>query len=271
MVIPEVVLLAGALLAGAVSLGAWRARAMTPGGAAAATLVGALVLAGGGWVSGSLLVVFFITSTLLSRTGPASVSDRVTRKGSRRDAVQVVANGGIAALCGALAIVDPGRAFPWTVALAGSIAAVTADTWATEIGRRSRSIPRSILSGAPVARGTSGGVTALGTAGSIAGAVLIACCAAAGALAAGSTISPARLAAAVALAGIAGSLVDSLLGASLQALFRCPRCGMVSERPTDGCGQPGTLIKGWAFVNNDAVNLAAAASGALVGLLLAIV
>lgn len=49
------------------------------------------------------------------------------------------------------------------VILLGALAAATADTWATEIGAFSPRNPRHILSFQEVTKGSSGGVTLLGT------------------------------------------------------------------------------------------------------------
>ena len=113
----------------------------------------------------------------------------------------MLANGGVAA---AAALLGSWPAF------AGAIAAAAADTWATEIGAHSRTPPRLISSGAPVSAGANGGVTLLGTAGGVLGAALI------GGLTWVLGPRDLRLAAVVAVAGVLGMLIDSLLGATLQ-------------------------------------------------------
>jgi uncharacterized protein (TIGR00297 family) len=160
-----------------------------------------------------LLLAFFVLSTLLSRRGTA------------RNERQVIANGGVAAVAA--------LAGHWTW-FAGALAAATADTWATEIGRHSRTRPRLITNGTPVPAGTDGGITLLGTAGGIAGALFIAVLA--------RVLVPGGFLMAVAVAGIAGMLLDSLLGATLQGRLR--------------------------WLDNDAVNLAATAAGAGVAALI---
>ncbi|MDP8923291.1 MAG: DUF92 domain-containing protein, partial [Chloroflexota bacterium] len=69
-------------------------------------------------------------------------------------------------------------------------------------------------------------------------------------------------------AGLAGSLADSLAGATLQAAYRCPRCGVVAEAAGEHCGVPRVLVRGVAWMTNDAVNLVCTATGGLVGALL---
>jgi uncharacterized protein (TIGR00297 family) len=164
----------------------------------------------------------------------------------------VLANGGIAAVCAALAPWHPAAA----LAFAGALAAAAADTWSTEVGGRSRQVPLLITTLQPVAPGTSGGVTPLGSAGGIAGAFLVA----AVALAVG--LADARGALLVGLAGATGGLWDSLLGATVQARWRCASCGALVEERAHGCAAPLTLERGWPWMTNDAVNLAATTWGA---------
>jgi uncharacterized membrane protein len=64
-------------------------------------------------------------------------------------------------------------------------------------------------------------------------------------------------------AGIVGMLVDSLLGATVQARYACPSCGAVMER-ADPCHEPVELVRGMRWMGNDAVNLAGSLAGALV-------
>ena len=59
-------------------------------------------------------------------------------------------------------------------------------------------------------------------------------------------------------------LADSVLGATLQGEYECPACGARSERG-DGksvCHEPVRLVKGWRWLDNDVVNLAATLVGA---------
>jgi len=183
---------------------------LTGRGVAAALGVGLATGYGLGWRGLLLLLGFFVSSSLLS-------------KKTSRNHRQVLANGGIAALSALLG--------SWS-AFAGSLAAATADTWATEIGRFSPTPPRLITNGLPVPTGTDGGMTLLGTASGIAGAGLIAGLS----LGLGPGGSGLGLAMRVAVAGIIGMLLDSLLGATVQGKVR--------------------------WVDNDAVNFAATLTGA---------
>jgi uncharacterized membrane protein len=67
------------------------------------------------------------------------------------------------------------------------------------------------------------------------------------------------------LGGTCGSLFDSLLGATVQAIYHCPYCNKETERhPNHTCGMETVQIRGWSWLNNDLVNLLASLVGALI-------
>lgn len=261
--------LAGALAAVIVAASAWRVRSLSLSGAIAATCTGTAVVGGGGWWGGMLLVAFFVSSSGLSRAGRQPSDGASPVRGSRRDAVQVLANGGVAAGCAlVLAITQDGS---WCVALAASLAAANADTWATELGRLSGQRPRSIVSFRQVPPGTSGGVSFAGTIASFTGASLIGIMAVAGWgndwLAIPATEpNLARLLMIVVGCGFVGSLVDSVLGATVQARYRCPQCNVITESPDHRCGTRAELVRGVRWVTNDVVNVSAVAIAAGIAL-----
>lgn len=253
----------------AVAGAAYRKKSLSGSGAAAAVFMGTLFYALGSLAWFGTLLVFFISSTLWSkykRKAKAKAESGYEKSG-RRDAAQVLANGGIGlVLCVAHAI-WPHDAWFWL--FVGTMATVNADTWATEIGGLSRSAPRSIVNWRPVPAGASGGITPLGTAAALAGSMLIG--AAAWLLQAAGEGSSADGWSVVAIAGIAGmfgAMLDSLLGATCQMMYRCPTCGKVMERKTH-CGVPAIKYRGMMLMDNDAVNAVSSVGGAAVSLLLA--
>jgi len=247
----------GALLALAIAAVAYRAHSLTRSGALAAFAIGTATFGAGGWQAALILFAFFLPSTLLSRLGRAQKRELVDiGKHGARDAWQVFANGGIAAVCVVLAL-RYGTSF--AAAFAGAFAAASADTWGTEIGTLARGTPRSILTLKPLATGLSGGVTLQGTFAEFAGAALVALVAWALHVA---PFAP------VFLAGVVGAFVDSLLGASLQALRWCPQCERACETNPHVCEAATTLRRGAAWFDNDVVNVAATLTGALVALAL---
>jgi uncharacterized protein (TIGR00297 family) len=206
------------------------------------------------------MILFFVSSSALSRVGgkrKGAVAAAFS-KGSRRDAGQVAANGAAAAAF-AVAYGLTGQ-LSWLGAVAGALAAANADTWATELGVLARRKPRLITTGAVVEPGASGGISAEGTAAALAGAALIAIVG--GALGGGWATGVAAT-----IGGLAGSLFDSVLGATVQAMYFCPTCSKETERyPIHTCGSTTRRLRGWPWLENDAVNLAATASGALLTL-----
>jgi uncharacterized protein (TIGR00297 family) len=255
---------AGLVAAALVALAARRAGALSSSGALAATLVGAAAVTAG-WSWGALLVLYFVCSTLLSRAGQATKTKRtagVVAKGGRRDARQVLANGGLFACAALLTQVLPGSAATTAAAAAlGALAAATADTWATEIGVAADGTPRSLLTLRPVPPGTSGGVSVAGSLAMIAGAAFIAFVARA--------LGLTQQVLALAAGGTAGAIADSLLGATLQERRWCATCERSTERALHDCGQATVPAGGLAWLDNDAVNFAATLVGALVAALLA--
>jgi uncharacterized protein (TIGR00297 family) len=241
-------------IAGAIAAAAWRARALTGPGAIAATLVGTAILATTGWPGGAVLLAFFLPSSAVGHLGLAlpSASDA---RGERRDPVQVIANGGAAAAAGFAEWLAPGLGF-WMVT--ASLAAASADTWATSIGRLSPTAPRDLLTGIRVLRGTSGAVSLVGSLGGVAGAAVVAGVAA---LVGGSL----TLFTVATVIGVGGMLADSLLGATLQARYVCPACGEASERQVHRCGTRTVRNGGWRWLDNDAVNALATLFAALAG------
>ncbi len=204
-----------------------------------------------------VLLTFFISSSVLSRWRAERKRrmESLTARGSRRTAVQVLANGGVATVCIALYLFTGDSR--WWLAFAGAYAAANADTWSSEIGTLSRVPPRHPLTLRPLKAGDSGGVTLLGLLAGVVGSLLVAIVA--GWLA---SLSPAQVAV-VAMGGFGGALVDSLLGATVQAKYRCFQCGEVVES-AQHCGSPAEPAGGWRWMNNDAVNLFCTLTAALV-------
>ena len=258
------------LLAAIIGYLGYRARALSASGAVAAGLVGGTVFGFGGLGYAVLLVVFFASSSLLSffkADDPAkSKAAETFDKGGRRDAAQVIANGGAAALWALLGYLFPSAFL--TGAFLGSLAAATADTWATELGVLSKQQPRLVTTGVRVPAGTSGGVTLQGSLASTVGALLIGLSAAilSYVTSPGLISEVATVPVLVALSGgLAGSFFDSLLGATVQAGYFCPTCNKPTESKVHRCGTWTTRVKGIGWISNDLVNLAATVLGGVVG------
>lgn len=250
---------AGALIAAAIAAGAWRSGSLSRSGAAAAFVVGTIAIAAG-WVWGALLILYFVSSSLLSRMGAALKAQRsgaIVEKGGARDAAQVLANGAVFALAALLQLIHPSAL--WLAAGAGALASSAADTWGTEIGMLSKSFPRLVTTWRRVPTGTSGGVSATGLVATVAGALFVA-------LAVWLVQRNVHLALAVSLGGLAGAFADSMFGALWQSRRFCVHCNSATERLVHDCGARTERTGGLAWLNNDGVNAACTLVGSLVSL-----
>lgn len=252
----------GFALAVIVSYFAFRGRSLNKSGALAATLVGTVVFGVGGWKWAVLLLTFFITSSGLSRLFKKRKQglDEKFSKGHARDAGQVFGNGGLAMAFVIVHAFYPESNLGW-VGFGAALAAVNADTWGTELGVLNPTPPRLITNlRERVERGTSGGISLLGTLASLAGSALI------GMLAAllHPTPEPVKLSLIITLSGLAGSLFDSFLGTTVQAMYYCPTDRKETEKhPLHTCGTETVHIRGWKWLDNDWVNFACGAFGAV--------
>jgi uncharacterized membrane protein len=110
--------------------------------------------------------------------------------------------------------------------------------------------------------GTSGGVSLLGTAVSLAGGLLIGLAPALW----GQPLRPLPALLMGGLAGLIGSAADSLLGATVQRIYYCDTCQKETERRRHRCGTLTRPLRGWSWLNNDLVNLLSSAVGGLAAL-----
>lgn len=230
-----------------ISFLAVRIRALSMSGAFAATIIGTLATAAG-WGFAIVLVGFFASAVTVSKFRSSLKDARlapIIAKGGARDAFQVLANGAVFAIASAWATAseNPVASF----AAIGALAGASADTWATEIGSLSRTLPRLILTARPVPAGTSGAVTILGLAAAAAGAAVI------GLLSWGVGFPDEAVEACV-IAGLAGAGADSLAGATVQSRRWCGSCNASTERKVHSCGALTTPAGGIAWMDNDAVN-----------------
>jgi len=252
----------------------YRRESLSPSGVVGAMIVGTLTFGLGGWTWGLLLIAFFISSSLLShyrKDDKRGLAEKFA-KTSQRDLGQTLANGGWGAV---LAIAYFCQPDPLLFAVfVGAMAAVNADTWATELGVLSPTPPRLLTTGQRVPVGTSGGVTTLGTMAAFGGGLLIGLAALAlgqveaiwgsGPLNGGYLwLVPIGI-----LGGLGGSTFDSLLGATVQGIYYCSQCQKETEARIHRCGQLTRHLRGWRWLNNDLVNLASSIVGSLMAGLL---
>jgi len=259
-----------------IALLAYRRRSLSRSGAVGAVATGTSIAAIGGWSWSFTLIFFFVSSSLLSHfkaRAKAAIAEDKFSKGSERDLSQVIANGGVAVLMTLGAGLSRSeRVYDlFEAGFVGAFATANADTWATEIGTLNTRPPRLITTGKPVAPGTSGGLSIVGTSATVAGAFAL-----------GlfhwllrdmpylphlSQRRTLMLVPIATISGIAGSLSDSLLGATVQAMYYCPSCEKETERRIHSCGTPTVFLRGIPWVDNDIVNFAATLFGGIVAMI----
>ena len=252
------------LIALGFGVGAYLLRVLDASGALAAGLMAEsiLVFAGPAWAAPPL--AFFLLASALSIVANRFRRGEVIRqpRGSRRDAVQVLANGGVG---WAVLLLHAARPDPVLFLIyAASFSAAAADTWATEIGTSVRGRTVSLVGFKSVPPGFSGGVSLAGTLASVAGAISVSVAT----LLVHDSIDPDWVGTGmvVVLSGLAGSTVDSLLGATLQGQYKAPD-GTRTES-TGGLTNPNELVRGYRWVNNDTVNAVCTLVGALIAFLI---
>ena len=187
---------------------------LTAAAAATGGGLGLLIYLGGGLAGLGLLALFFALGTAASgwRVADKRHLGLAEENQGRRTTGQVLANAGVAAGLGLLAWLRPELAPLAGLMLAGSFAAATADTLASELGNVYGRRYYNILSLKPDTRGLNGVVSLEGTALGLAGSAVVA---------AAYCLSFGRGGAAfgaLLVAGTAGNLADSVLGATLRAV-----------------------------------------------------
>ena len=202
------------------------------------TLMAGLILGFGGLKYILPIVVFFILSSMLSKIGPKDLQESK----SGRNANQVFANGGVGlALCVFNNFYQTELIYSMFLA---SIAAANSDTWATEVGKLSKSRPKDIISGRSLSIGESGGITFIGLMGSIFGSFVIAT------IGIFFDINLSYLIM-VFISGILSSLFDSILGSTLQSRFILINGKKIKEKKEENS----YLYSGLHSINNNSVNI----------------
>ena len=225
----------------------YKKESLSISGAIGGYILGIIIFGSGGWNWIIPLIAFFISSSILSHFN--------RKEKAQRNLIQILANGGLATIF-AIENIFWGSTSSLIFYL-GAISAANADTWGTEIGYQSKSKPKLIFSNQIVSRGTSGSITLLGTIGSILGAILIA--------GLGQIIFDQKnIFIPIAIAGISGSIFDSILGRFFQAKYYCKVCGNHTE-DTIHCNVPTEMTKGIKLINNNMVNFLNTLLGGIIG------
>jgi uncharacterized protein (TIGR00297 family) len=235
---------------------AYKYSSLTKSGLAGTVIIGTVVFGIGGLAFAVPLLFFFFSGSLLSmiKTDLKSAALENIGKTGARDIWQVLANGGLAAVIVLVYLLTDD--FLWYGVYLTVLAEATADTWGTEIGTLSIKKPRSIIGFRRIEPGQSGGVTLLGTAASLLGAIFL--------MVSGQVWLVSKFTelgvysgwvvmVLIVIAGFIGSIFDSILGATVQGRYKCGVCGKITEKAIH-CGQKAVIAGGFKLINNDAVN-----------------
>lgn len=247
-------LITGLVFSCIIALAGYLKHSLSLSGALSAIALGTLIYFLGGFFFAAVMVGFFISSSLLTKYKQSlkEESEKFHDKGGRRDFTQVAANGFLGLVYALIFYITKEHAF--IIGYAAAFASSNSDTWASELGVLSKTPPVSILTFKPVKRGMSGGVSLPGTIASMVGAGFIAVLASAGyAYYYGLSTNIIFIYLIIAAAGFGGNLIDSLLGATLQAKYICKICGEMTERKIHH-DTPCELVSGIAVLDNNAVN-----------------
>jgi uncharacterized protein (TIGR00297 family) len=237
-------------------------------GTVAGLAVGLTILTFGGWKYLAAVLTFFAASLLVTKLRDEEKREKsIIEWKLKRSWNNVLANGAPLATIAFIEWLTPHQTF--TFAFMGALSTAMADTMATELGLLNPGEPRlSTNWGKRVPPGTSGAISPLGLVAAFLGAFTMGLTV--WVMDAG-TLPPIHVVVLIAsIAGTIGSFVDSLLGATLQGVYRCEACTKMVEENRH-CGRASTKIKGYEVVNNDIVNLFALGSGALVAMILSLI
>jgi len=223
-------------------------KSMSAGAGISAFLLFALT----GFFGNAYLPILFLAFLFSVSVAVSVVRKRLLRNaenkfggGGPRRSKQIVAVGLFALIALAIYYYSGIRLFYYLFFLA--LAEQFADSMASDIGSFTKKRNINIVTFKPIEKGLSGGVSLLGTLCALAsGFIILAIPLIAGA------ISP-TVYVCLSLIAFLGTLIDSLAGALLQALYRCSDCGKLTEIKNH-CGKRAKLIKGFDLIDNTAVN-----------------
>jgi uncharacterized protein (TIGR00297 family) len=234
---------------------------LTPEGAVSTFVLAVIIFSLGQFKWTIPILTFFIFSSLISKVRKVvnPSADKFSLRKDKRDHIQVLANGGVPGMIILLNQLYSSEQIYF--AYVSALAAVSSDTWSTEIGTMFKTKTFNIINFQKIEQGLSGGVSFNGFFGAMIGSALVV-------ISAVPWIQNLSVGVLVIfISGLLGSLFDSFLGATVQAKYRCFICGDKTES-TFHCNTQTTQTNGISWINNDTVNFSTSLFGAIVSVLL---
>ncbi|WP_335869375.1 DUF92 domain-containing protein [Bacillus sp. 2205SS5-2] len=230
------------------ALGGFFTKSLKLSGAIGAIVIGVVILEAFQWHGLVVVGSFFASSSIWSKYKYKDKQklEQKLAKSAQRDWQQVVANGGAAALFSICFILLQNEVLFY--AFLAAVSGANSDTWASEIGTLSKKKPLSLIRFKEVEKGTSGAVSILGTIAGLAGSFFIVMV-----IWLLEPDLPTTSLLLVGVAGFFGNLLDTILGAYVQAEYTCNICELKTEL-TSHCLKKTTLSKGVSWINNEVVN-----------------
>lgn len=240
-----------------IALIAYQRRSLSASGVIAAVIFATLIYIFGGLLLWILLMIFFISSSILTKINKKKLNKSLDVEKKGRDYVQVIANAFVVTIFSIMFYIFKDDIY--LVAAAASIAASNADTWASEIGTLSKGRNYHILTFKPMEKGLSGAVTVLGTFASVLGALFIGLCfTVIYSMSHGyqliTTLTSGFI---ISFGGVLGALIDSVFGALFQAKYKDTKTGNIFENKKRAKGAF-VIVSGFALITNDVVNVLSA-------------
>ncbi|KAI8807496.1 integral membrane protein DUF92-domain-containing protein [Cladochytrium replicatum] len=279
-----------ALLCSLLAIHGLSRRSLSPSGATAATVVGLATFTHNASFTTFTLLAFYLSSSFLTKLAPKRKSsiDADYKKGGQRNATQVFSNAATAVIiliahrllkldpnvnCLTGTDVDDRLHAALFAAYIAHYACCNGDTWASELGVLDPSPPILITTFKTVPAGTNGGISRVGTTASLLGGLFI------GLVALLTLPSPShcqRIPFYIpilfgASAGLLGSLIDSVLGSTLQLSMYNPKTGKISNenvesvKQKDGDEGKWVLVSGRNVLDNHQVNFVSSLITAVIG------
>jgi len=235
-----------------ISLLSYRKKYLDFKGVLAAFFIGGLILFLGGWGFFFLLFIFLLVGSVLSKTAKSESFDFAAyfNGSSIRGWRNVLANGFWPTYAAIMYFLTPPYYRDYAIVFfVGALTSMMSDTVSTEIGLHFGGEPRLIINPKErVPKGYSGGITVEGILGGLVSSLIFSLL----------SIYIFNLVASYfysifVISGFLGSVVDSILGATIQAKYKCIKCGSIIESSLH-CGYPAILIKGFESIDNHMVN-----------------